>query len=708
MGVDLRRVSDSFFRMRTFSLLCAAALLFPAFAVIAGDGAGGARVENFGSPVFGKAVKIDGVGPRATALCVDGGTLYAGGANCLCVLDISEAMNPRVLGRVCGLGNVRQIAVQDGIAYVASRESGLWIVDARNPKSPKILSRYDCIELATGIDVAGGVAFLGQRNNGVEFIDVSDPANPEHIRIIKTPESQSVKYRGGYLFSGEWHSGEVTVFDARDMADVKVVSRPKMDGYGDGIDLRGSLLFASTGHHSKTPGKSGKERFGAGHGLEIFDISDISAPKKISSVKFPKFYSIGNDFWTPRCSGNLVFAADTYNGLFAVDISDLKNPRIAGRITTPPTKEGAPSSPVSSVAVSDGAVYVSSLNYGVMAVECPGARASAEKRGAPPGNVSYRAQYPADPEKFLAWKPRRSVQTRAVAVSGDIAYAACGAEGIEVLKLSDSGFEEIGRIEMPFAGDVKVRGGRLYAAEGQNGIAAYGIDPGSPAKLSEIGRLKHLSPDSPLALWVWVPGGNFIAATDRVGGIFFIDARDLKNMKTVFRKGGCPGWNKYFSGGVVGGKYAGMSYANSRFEWFDLSGEKPVPANASYKNRPGVSNGCCVFKDKILWTNRAGEAVLLEPNRPENPDGSEWESVPVEGAKVSALPAWVGGDLVAFTNRIERSVVLADFGDEKRPKAVWSEKISGNPDTPALWRGRLIIPAGYGGVLMTRERFSGE
>ena len=662
MGVDLRRAPANFASMRILNLLCAPVLLFPFIASAAAGGAEGARVENFGAPVFGKAVKIGGVSPRAMALCVDGKTLYIGASHYLYVADISEPMNPRILGKVGGLGNVRQIAVQDGIAYVASRESGLWIVDARNPKSPKVLSRYDCIELATGIDVAGRVAFLGQRNNGVEFIDVSDPANPEHIRIIKTPESQSVKYRDGYLFSGEWHSGEVTVFDARDMADVKVVSRLQMDGYGDGIDLGGNLLFASTGHHSKDSGKAKEERFGGGHGLEIFDISDISNPRNILSVKFPKFYYIGNDFWTPRRSGNTVFAADTFNGLFAVDISDAKNPRIAGRITTPPKKEGAPSSPISSVAVADGAVYVSSLDYGVMAVECPNARASAEGKGVLPKNPSYRAQYPADSEKFFVWKPERSAQVRAVAVSGDTAYAACGAEGIAVLRLSGSGFEEIGRIKMPFAGDVKIRGGRLYVAEGQNGLAVYNIDPHSPAALSEAGRLKSLSPESSLVLWVWVPEGNFIAATDRVGGIFFIDARDLKNMKVAFRKGGCPGWNKYFSGGIVGGKYAGMSYANSRFEWFDLSGEKPVPANASYKNRPGVSNGCCVFRDKVLWTNRAGEVVLLGPNQPENPDGSAWKSVPVGGAKVSALPAWDGGRLVAFTNRIEKSVVLADFG----------------------------------------------
>ena len=205
---------------------------------------GGIKIENLRGGVFGKAVKIEGIVPNAMALCIEGKILYAGSSHYLYTVDISEPMNPKVLGKIGGLGNVRQIAVQGGIIYVAARESGLWIVDARNPKSPKVLSRYDCIELATGIDVAGDVAFLGQRNNGVEFIDISDPANPEHIRIVKTPESQSVKYRDGYLFSGEWHSGEVTIFYARDMADIKVGSKPQMDGYGDGIDLCGNLLFA--------------------------------------------------------------------------------------------------------------------------------------------------------------------------------------------------------------------------------------------------------------------------------------------------------------------------------------------------------------------------------------------------------------------------------------------------------------------------------
>lgn len=687
---------------KTRFLSAAVAVLCVAFSSVAaaGEDLKGARVENFEGAPFGRAVKLNGAGPNSMALHISGNILYIGGDNSLLTADISDAMNPKILGRVGGLGNVRQIAVQGGIAYVAARESGLWIIDARNPSKPKVLSRYDCVELATGVEVAGDVVFLGQRQNGVEFIDVSDPARPEHIGILKTPESQSVKYRDGLLFSGEWGKGEVTLIDARDMADIKVVSVLKLDGYGDGLDFRGNLLFASTGHHSKSPGKTAQERFGRGHGLEIFDISNISNIRKVSSVKFPKCYNIGNDFWTPRCGGNVVFAADTHNGLYAVDVKNPERPRVVGRIVTPDKSGKYLSAPVSSVAVADGVVYVSSMHYGVLAVECPGAKPGGERKSVLPKNVSHRADYPTDESKFFVYKPERSVQVRGAAVDGNVAYAACGSEGVAILELSEGGFKKIGEMKIPFAGDVKVKGGRLYVAEGMDGLAVYNID--APAKLTEAGRLKNLSETSSLVLWVWTPDGKFIAASDRQGGIFFIDARDLKNMKVVFRKGGCPGWDKFFSGDVVGGRYAAMSYANSRFEWFDLSGEIPASANVSYKNNPSLYNGCCALKGKILFTMRDGSYVLLEPNQPENADGTPWKGRRLGGEYLSAIPACNGGNIVSFTNRIRRQVLLADFSDVENPKILWKERISGNPDPPAFWGDKPIIPAGFQGLLMAK------
>ena len=201
-----------------------------------------AHVPSVAVASFGTAQTVDGSGPAAMALAIEEDRLYAGCGGSLVVYDISRPLSPQRLGSVGGFGEVRQIAVQRGFAYVACRESGLWIVDASDPAAPRIRSRFDCCELATGVDVAGDVCFLGQRQNGVEFIDIRNPDRPEHIAMRKTDESQSVKYRDGYLYSGDWGTGRVTVFDCRDLRQIRQIAHEPLWGYGDGVWLKGDRL----------------------------------------------------------------------------------------------------------------------------------------------------------------------------------------------------------------------------------------------------------------------------------------------------------------------------------------------------------------------------------------------------------------------------------------------------------------------------------
>ncbi len=136
--------------------------------------------------VFGEATLFDDTDRSAMALATDGRYLYGGAGDWFLVFDLADPLRPRKVGSVRGVGSARQIAVQDGLAYVTSREYGLWIVDARDPAHPRIRSRFDTCELATGVDVAGDVCFCGQRQNGVEFIDVRDPDRPRHIAMRRT------------------------------------------------------------------------------------------------------------------------------------------------------------------------------------------------------------------------------------------------------------------------------------------------------------------------------------------------------------------------------------------------------------------------------------------------------------------------------------------------------------------------------------------
>ena len=691
-----------------------AVLLFAAEATLCADAAG---------DLFGDAKLVPGVDKGAMALCQEGGRLYVGAGPFLQIYDVSCPLEPRKLGEVRGFNAVRQVAVQDGMAYLATREYGLWIVDATDPSHPRIRSRFDCCELATGIDVAGDVCFLGQRQNGVEFIDVSDPDHPQHIAMRKTDESQSVKYRDGYLYSGEWGTAMLTVFDVHDMADIREVSRAELYGFGDGVWPQGRYLYCATGHHSKhRPIRGGVEtdelrRFGGpkdgagmGHGLDVFDISDPARPQRVSRLDYPPFYAWGLDMWTPRTSGNLLFASQTHNGLFAVDISDKTRPRIIDRWTMPDTgKPEWPSLCIGSVAVGDGVVYAAVKGAGLYAVPAVGAKAEPFERGVLPKNASFREDYLTDASAWYVWRPKEPGQARAVAVRGDVVYAACGNAGLWALEiLPEGGFRELGRL----AGrrsvmDVSAMGNRLFTAEGLDGFGVYELE--GVAKTREVARLRKIGENNGLALCITAVDSHWAFLSDR-HGVDLYDITALPAFRHVLHVNGSPGWDKYLADAAVGGgRFVAFSMAQTSLKWIDLAAKpNPCVCKETKQNRISLYNGICSFRDGLSLVSGYNNYALLAPGEGDMPDGGKWRYFPLPPAfpgdretAVRGIPR-SDGRRVVFTNRMNRRAALYDFEDAHKPQLLKAWKFSGNPDLAQFHNGKVIIPCGHQGVLMQK------
>ena len=595
--------------------------------------------------------------PRIMATCLEGNRLYAGGGPDFYVFDVTEPLKPKRLGHVDGLAGVRQIAVRNGIAYVSAREAGLWIIDATDPARPRVRSRFDCCELATGVDVAGDVVFLGQRNNGVEFIDVSDPDHPAHIAMRKTDESQSVKYRDGYLYSGEWGKGKLTVFDARDMKNIRQVAYENLWGFGDGVWLKGNYLYAATGHHAthrdlatlpfkgvdsetlRLYGGAGRGA-GCGHGLDIFDVTDPTHPKRVGRADYPPMYTRSLDMWTPRTSANsdLVFCAATHNGLFAVDCSNPANPKVVDRWTAPAS--GHPEWPgwcIGSVSVGNGCVYAGGMGCGLVVIPAKGAAQETFAQGEPPANASFRESYPTDEKEFWVWKPSKPGQARAVAVAGDVVYAACGDAGLHVLKVkTEGGFEKIGEL---------------------------------------------------------------------AGGCRLFDISDIAHPKDLFRFGNCPGWDKYMMDAPIGGgRYIAYSSAHNNITWIDLLAQpKPRVSTITKYNRVSGSNGICRFDDGRALVTKGAGYLFIGPNQGDPPDHSQWTERPLPGPKQRGIPRKdPNGTRVVKTCRSNREVALYDFADPEDPLFLKHWKVSGNPDIAQFHKGKVIIPCGYQGVLLQK------
>lgn len=649
-----------------------------------------------GNPFTGIKKIEDAGSAQGNALWIDGSKLYYGASNTLYIYDISTPLEPKKLGECALKGLCRQIAVKDGIVYVACRETGLWIVDAKNPAAPSIITRYDAVELATGVDVAGDVLFIGQRQNGVEFVDVSDPAHPEHIYLQKTSESQSVWYRDGILYSGDWGQGEITVIDAHDMSAIQVLNKVPMNGYGDGVFTSGKYLYAATGHHSKDKTKTKEENFGNGHALEVFDISDPANPVRLSRTQFGTDYTRGNDYWTPRPNGDLsmCFISDTSNGLYVVDIKKPSKPKIIGRITFD-TKTGE-HTPVSSVAVADGAVYVASWLSGLYVAACPKAKAPKIDKGKAPENVSARHQYTTSASShFLSWTPEKRAQVRGAASNGDVIYAACSDAGLAILKQgADGSLQQIGKGKASFAGDVKVMDGKLYVAEGLDGLAIYDIK--GETQLEEVCRKQNLGFGIDLCLWVWPVSKDFIAVSGRYRGNVLLDARNFPELKPVMIVGGAPGWDKYLPEKVCKDNLLPYNRANHALLWIDLAAQKPGIVFEDKFNAPTLSSGVSNYKDGKAIICMKRQLRILEP-------GMKYESdAPGVSGDFEGAPQWDGGNLLCLNARINREIRLLDVTDDAAPKMIFKEKMKGNPEKPTFFKGKLLVPCGYQGLLLQK------
>jgi len=729
-----------------------------AFAVFASGANPAAIVNAHKQAQYGKPIpfyKVPG-SKAAMSLVIENGILYALERDGLSVYDISDPKKPARIGFVGGMGNVRQLCVSGKTAFLSSRQCGLWSVDVSDPRNPKIISNFDTVEMATGLDVVGNLAVVGNRVFGVQCIDVSDPAHMKHVSSLRTDESQSVLYRDGIIYSGDWAGGEITVIDASNLSSLKPISKIKLDGYGDGIVARGNTLFASTGQHKK----SGPEnaRHGAGHGLDIFDISNPAAPKKLSKTAFPTIYFGPCDYWTPRLSGNYCFASDTINGVFLVDISNLSKPKILGNLILPKKAPDDPKmcppfkfildpklpqgDPVSSVAVGDGVLYIAGTFTGIYIAELPGI-AKPEKRDF--GKLPKLPKKPFDASEsgFITSGEEPVNQIRAVAIDGDTAYAANLWGGVKVFSLSEPAKPKIGksraghiaeisrksslkitpvRVEkIPYVADIKKSGRRMFTAEGLNGLGVYDIL--SDGSLREVGRLRDIGESVNFVQYVWAfDGCDIVAFSNAQSKMIFADVSNPAKPAIVGKTATYQlMYGNYGSQNLVKGRYFMFNRHCGGYIIYDFAGGKPRLVVRDDFPMCSQTGSVAAFGDKFL-AMRCGSYAFVDPEnivptkelvRIKFPTQKEFLKDVVNGTAIeramfpkSDFEGFVNFDpssgKLAVANKMFNVCRTYDFSDPENPKLLKKYNLKSHPNVPAFWRGRMVLPGGHSGLLIEK------
>ena len=634
------------------------------------------------------------------ALARSGSYLYTAGGDRLSVYDISRPDHPKLCWRRSGFGNGRQLAAAHGRLYLTAREFGLWILDLADPARPRVISRFDTVELATGIAVAEDTVFVTERIYGVEIIDVADPARRRHLSLIRTPEAQSAAYSDGRLYVGDWGVGRLTVIDVRDRSNPQQLSTAELGGFGDGVAVYGDLCCAATGLNAKSGSET--ELAGNGHGLDIFRLDENRLPHHLARLNFPLLQVKTNDFWTVRLAGTEAFVADTHNGVFRVDLADPAHPRCTGRMVLPDIirMDGRATGRVrisvpdcaGDCTVGDGVLYVAAQKSGLLVTSLPGLKPNPPESSKVPLLTGRRAPAAID---GLA-RVECGGQVRRLALDGDTLYAACSHAGLQIWHLDGENVKPVGTLPVRCSYDVAVRDGKLYSAEGLDGVAVYDLAVFPP---KELGRYKR--PNRIFQLCRLTTDNRFALCSCRDGILRILDLTDLSAIRLAYHHlhGGLLYGDSFPEGDRNGlvpviWPYCGLA-------WYDLSGPRPKLFRDDRQERSGgQSEGITCWNGGFLMNGRDGCCRIPDPA------GTLPELICCAGGPIRGVPT-AGTDGIAFSDRHSGKISFYRFPApevaERVPERCYC-LLPGAPDRVLFHRGRMVIPGGHTGLWLERFR----
>ena len=254
---------------------------------------------------------------------------------------------------------ILDIKIQNGYAYLASKERGVIVVDVSNEKHFFKVGSLDTPGFAKKLIIRGNTAFLLDNHFGIEVINISNPSNPFFERKFRINQKDiDMALKGRYLYITNANQGLLVM----DVQNPKALDWSKQaafistKSYFSKIYIYEDLLFVLEGDKNikimnildplnpvilssyetkeKTTSFIAQNRqylylSGEGTGIETVNISDIQNPKHYARY-------IGEDLFAKSVvsRGRYAYMADGYFGVHVVDISNEEEPKLVSFINT--------------------------------------------------------------------------------------------------------------------------------------------------------------------------------------------------------------------------------------------------------------------------------------------------------------------------------------------------------------------------------------
>lgn len=681
-----------------------------------------------------------------------GNFIYSVGGGRLTVTDVSDPNQPVVRSVYSNplypthYGNTRQICLLPGrgsagdAVIFTCRISGVFIVDVSDPDAPVEIAHYDSLEMATGLAVYDKYAFVCNRNYGVEIVDISDLSNPFHIRHIgRSGEVQSCDVVNGILYCGLYNKNQVVMYDVTNLASPKKLGVAQLNGRGDDMAVAKigdrTYLFAGTGHHSVANISTGSSlanlNYGQGNGLDIFDVTDPTAPVLMSVSKIDgRFNHSLCDYWGAEVAEHngryYAYLVSTYNGAYVFDVTDPVAPvRLAhvaigvdkssgyfaslGHTSTiydvifPYDPESYKQAPVGALAVSEGELYIAGVYSDLYICQADWTHDQLQQEEA--AQIKTTTAYYDNALSDV----RPGGQTYAVAGHGQYLYVASGDQGILIYNKSMELVKTIPVTDICY--DLYIQNGLLYCAEGRNGLVIYEISDDGLA----LTQQKHY-----VSTWDLVTAvrpsatGKFVAL--HVGALRgeIVDVSRETPLVMVRANTRTQAYHHNVEI-TANGRYVVFWGALGNEVWYDFgpNDSYTVPQQLSispFTSRASAYGGYGAYKGNQIILTRDNGYTYYDPTAvtaQQVYDQIDNHKIrPVAGYGATAKTniygrGFVYENLLISCDRIYGRLYITDISDIDNPVLLRSwTGFKGHPDIPTVIDGVLYIPMGYDGIMV--------
>jgi hypothetical protein len=245
----------------------------------------------------------------------------------LCVYDISDPSNPVHVTTVPTEGWVKDIAIENGYAYLPAEGpsdypepyefSEFYIIDIDPPESAYLMNTVEIEGLAgTDIAVKDGYVYLAGNLQGIEIYDVDPPETAHIVNHVETDEHLwMIEIEGDYAYAANRY------YDMDSSLTIMDITSPESAHIVNAVDLGGEAQVLSTSEgYAYVYSYDGS--------VERFHIVDVDPPETASVVKTIDSITI----YQVAVEGNYAYASAGYEGMHVIDISNPASPALINTV----------------------------------------------------------------------------------------------------------------------------------------------------------------------------------------------------------------------------------------------------------------------------------------------------------------------------------------------------------------------------------------